>query len=379
MGGALRILQAGELCLDEPLRGFSSELPHIFQFNGLQCSLIDARYQAARNLFEAAISERVDLVLLAGKLCTHENDPRSYWFLQEQFAQLLKHRIVVVCVETTNSFRWPSTIPLPENVRVINRDQSKEIDVDRMSRPLSFDWHKEEQSSESKNAGRQQSLGFSVQLHERGGCITNVSYGSPPNNELDRVPIHALQASSLSQSGPFQATLVEFDGVTGYSSTPVRTEAVACETWHFDVQQNETISHLRDRLIEELCDSECRRGLTSVPTLLGISLSVSSLSESTSLTFDPSSQRELLSAIQNGVREKQLKIWPCRVEIEASTLKQQLLNESLPIQIAFHELAELNMSEATDDLDRQALNINQQSFQRLKSRAALRIPNLLAE
>lgn len=376
MGGALHILQAGELCLDEPLSEFSLEIPHNFRNSGLQSSIINARYQAARNLFEAAITDRVDLVLLAGKLCINEDDPRPYWFLQEQFTQLSKHRIVVVCVETRNSFRWPSTIPLPDNVRIIDRKEPIELHVYRNNHMVSLHWH-----NEKEEVGRKRESDFNIKLHEKGGCLTSIGYCFSCDDEHESIPVHAIQASSLSQAGPFQATLVEVNELADISTTPVRTEAVACESLPVDIRPGETLPQLRNRLIEEIHEFETRRGLTSIPTLLKISLrvSLSTPSKRPSFTLNLASQRELLFAVQEDACEPRSRIWPCRIEVEACRSEQLDFDESMPIQIAFKELAGLTLSEVSDHLDRQPLNMNQQLFQRLKSQVALRIPNCLAE
>ena len=376
MGGALRILQVGKLSLDEPFQGFiparSESVQNQKSHDRLLKKISDFKYQAARNLFASAITEQADLVLLAGKLCTDENDPRPFWFLQEQFEQLRKHQIEAVCVDTTNHFCWPKTVSLPENVRVIDRNESLEFQVRRNSQSIWITWN-----SHREDVVRPQDNKIEIRLDEKAGCVTAVSYRPASKSRFERIPVHDLQASSFSEAGPHQATLVEVDGLRGVSSSPVLTESIACETLKVEIQPSETLSQLSDRLAEELRQLERRQNRTSVPTLLRIELSVSPKRLAFSLDF--SRQRELLSTLQDHASRNGSRVWPCRIEIDPNGSDQRNLGAALPIQVAFNELAELTLRDVNAPLDAHSLKMNQQTFQRQKSQVALRIPNILAE
>src|SRR5262245_61855813 len=90
MSAPFRFLHASDLHLERPLSGITEAPDH------LRSLFLEAPYQAAERLFELAVSEKVDFVVLAGdvldpSLC----GPRGPIFLCEQF-RLLNDRSIVV-------------------------------------------------------------------------------------------------------------------------------------------------------------------------------------------------------------------------------------------------------------------------------------------
>ncbi|MCA9082198.1 MAG: hypothetical protein KDA58_16670, partial [Planctomycetaceae bacterium] len=114
MGGRLRLLQAGDLRLNEPLAGVAGlSVP-------LQERLADAPYVAAQALFDAAIRERVEVVILLGELIgSHQTGSRAPWFLQQQFARLATNGIAVV-VRGDELPTPPQGLVWPRNVHVVS-------------------------------------------------------------------------------------------------------------------------------------------------------------------------------------------------------------------------------------------------------------------
>jgi exonuclease SbcD len=109
----LRFLQAGDFRLDTPMSGLP-EIPE--QLLGL---LIDAPFQAAERVFDAAIRERADLLLLTGELLDLQSPtPRSLAFLHDQFQRLKQSGVRVLWAPNAadSAHRWPSTFPLPDHV-----------------------------------------------------------------------------------------------------------------------------------------------------------------------------------------------------------------------------------------------------------------------
>ena len=60
MSDVLKFIHASDLHLDRPFEGVAHAPNHI------RGALIDAAYRAAENIFERALTERVDFVLLSG-------------------------------------------------------------------------------------------------------------------------------------------------------------------------------------------------------------------------------------------------------------------------------------------------------------------------
>ena len=113
MSETFKFIHASDFHLDEPMSGLA-ELP-----NHLKSILANAPYAAAENVFDLAINERVDFVLLAGDLFNMDTaGPRSAAFLLNQFRRLDEKGITVYwCSGSVDQpERWPSSIELPENV-----------------------------------------------------------------------------------------------------------------------------------------------------------------------------------------------------------------------------------------------------------------------
>ena len=112
MGGKLQFLQTGALRLNDPLLGVSGMAAP------LQLRLEDARYQAALRLFQSAIREQVEAVVLVGDTVgTALAGSRAPWFLHQQFILLAKHGIAVIVrgddlPSAPNGLTWPTNVHL---------------------------------------------------------------------------------------------------------------------------------------------------------------------------------------------------------------------------------------------------------------------------
>jgi len=112
---AIRFIHSGSFHLECPVRGLADVPEH------LRAVLLDAPYEAAQRVVDAALAEEVDFLLLSGELveCAAAG-PRGPLFLVEQF-QRLRQRDVPVYWATgrvDSADRWPAGIALPDNVHV---------------------------------------------------------------------------------------------------------------------------------------------------------------------------------------------------------------------------------------------------------------------
>jgi len=90
MADAIKFIHAADLHLDQPISGLS-ELP-----THLRSGLSSAPYSAAEKIFDLAIAERVDFVLLCGDLYDSDSgSARAYAFLLTQFQRLAEKNIHV--------------------------------------------------------------------------------------------------------------------------------------------------------------------------------------------------------------------------------------------------------------------------------------------
>ncbi len=115
MADAFKFVHASDFHLDKPISGLT-EIP-----NHLKSQLANAPYAAAERVFDIAINEKVDFVLLAGDICDLENGgPRAAAFLMGQLERLADKDINVYWCgsQTDHPDRWPNAVELPENVVV---------------------------------------------------------------------------------------------------------------------------------------------------------------------------------------------------------------------------------------------------------------------
>lgn len=111
----LRFLQAGDFLLHQPMQGLMDVPEH------LASRLIDAPYRAAERVFDAAIAENVDFVILAGNLCdARRSGPRGPVFLLKQFSRLAEAGVAVYWAagEADRSEDWPEQLRWPPNVHI---------------------------------------------------------------------------------------------------------------------------------------------------------------------------------------------------------------------------------------------------------------------
>jgi DNA repair protein SbcD/Mre11 len=116
MGGkSFRFLQASDFHLDKPPHGLAEVPDHLIE------PLAEAPYRAAARVFDLALAEEVDFILLAGDLVhPHRAGPRGLTFLHEQFVRLAERGVAVYWAvsETDCREQWPANIAWPSNVHL---------------------------------------------------------------------------------------------------------------------------------------------------------------------------------------------------------------------------------------------------------------------
>ncbi len=128
MADTLKFIHASDFHLDQPMSGLIDIPPHLFEV------LANAPYEAALKVFDLAVSERVDFVLLAGDLYDSETvSARAAAFLLSQFQRLADKDIAVYWCggETDYPDRWPSAIELPDNLVTFSSRIVEQVDHQR--------------------------------------------------------------------------------------------------------------------------------------------------------------------------------------------------------------------------------------------------------
>jgi len=123
-GEFCKFLQASDLHLEQPRYGLTEVPDHLREL------LLEAPLQAAARVFETAILEDVDFVILAGDVINpHTAGPHAMAFLLDQFEQLRDHKIAVYWCGGREDppEAWPEAVPLPENVQRFPQGKVKPI------------------------------------------------------------------------------------------------------------------------------------------------------------------------------------------------------------------------------------------------------------
>ncbi|MQS96282.1 metallophosphoesterase family protein [Companilactobacillus halodurans] len=115
----MKFLHAADLHLDTPFVGISN-----FS-KDLQKKLQESTYKATENLFETALKEKVDFVILAGDIFDDtDSSLKAQMFLKEQFEKLNQANIKVYLVYGNHDYYRNNfaVVDFPENVVVFGQD-----------------------------------------------------------------------------------------------------------------------------------------------------------------------------------------------------------------------------------------------------------------
>lgn len=262
----LRFIHAADFHLERPLGGVTEVPDH------LRDLFIEAPYLAAERVFEAALAEEVDFLVLAGDLLeAQRTGPRGPVFLADQFERLAARQIAVYWAggRVDPPEAWPEAVRLPDNVHVFPAG------------PPEHRIHQRDSVAVARLIGASRSQGRTASLAEfeaeaSGLFSVAVVHGRVEADALRSRPIHywalggnharqtlcgdpspalypgSPQGRRPDQTGPHGCTLVVVDPQRGTRITPLPTDAVR---WHQErvmVQPATTRAELQTRLEERL-------------------------------------------------------------------------------------------------------------------------------
>ncbi len=216
---SLRFVHASDLHLERPLGGVSEVPSH------LRDLFLDAPFEAAAQVFETALSERADALLLAGDVVDFDLvGPRAIVFLEEQFQRLGDHGIPVywACGNVDPAESWPASAPLPENVHIFSVGRAQEFKLERDGKVVA----KIQGISRNQGSALDDS-GFHRDAH--GTFTIGVSYGTAaaPGAEGDRVHYMALGGQHQRQTVDQSPGIAHYCG-SPQGRTPEETGAHGC-------------------------------------------------------------------------------------------------------------------------------------------------------
>lgn len=213
----LRFVQAGDLHLERPLGGVSEVPAHLRE------AFLEAPYLAAQQIFETALTEGADAVLLTGDVVHLDRaGPRAVVFLLDQFKRLANHNIAVYWAggQADPPDAWPVNAQLPANVHRFPVGRVGHFEHQRGGKTVA------RIQGISRGTGR--AVDDSGFHRDANGLFTlGVAYGTAaaPGAEGDRVHYMALGGQHRRQ------TVDQSPGIAHYAGTPQGrepSEAGAC-------------------------------------------------------------------------------------------------------------------------------------------------------
>jgi DNA repair exonuclease SbcCD nuclease subunit len=132
-GESFRFIHASDFHLEKPL-GDLDELPP-----PLRDAMATAPHQAVKAIFDAALSDNIDFILLSGDLLHPQAaGPYGMNLLLEQFERLHQKNTPVYWAagHVDDPVKWPEAIALPPNVTLFAKDRAAQINVVRGGRTI---------------------------------------------------------------------------------------------------------------------------------------------------------------------------------------------------------------------------------------------------
>jgi DNA repair exonuclease SbcCD nuclease subunit len=262
----LRLVHASDLHLERPIHGLAEAPDH------LRDLLIEAPYQAAEQIFETALAEDADAVLLAGDvLHVDRAGPPAIVLLLDQFARLGDRGIPVYWAggEVDAPDSWPRSVALPPNVHVFPVGHVETHDLARAGDVIA-----RVQGASRREDGEIKTRGFHRDAH---GLFTiGVAHGTSDSagHEGDRVHYMALggrhqqqtvdhepglahycgtpQGRGPDEPGPHGCTVVTVDDGGRAKTKFVATDAVRWIDQSLEITASTRQEQLHDRMVERL-------------------------------------------------------------------------------------------------------------------------------
>lgn len=261
-----RFIHASDLHLDTPMQGLA-EVPE-----ALREPLMDAAYVAAGRVFDAAVAEEAEFLVLSGDVLHPQNAGlRGPLFLGQQFERLAARGIAVYWAggEADPPEAWPLAFPLPANVHAFPRGRPGEFVHEREGIPLArLIGASRDSSRPTRPADFQPDPGglFSIAA----------AYGNFQSTELQSRPIHywalggrhdrgtplssptvahypgTCQARRPEETGPHGCTLVQVDEQGQARTTLLPTDAVRWLSERVAIDETATRESLQTLLRERM-------------------------------------------------------------------------------------------------------------------------------
>ncbi|TWU60474.1 putative metallophosphoesterase YhaO [Rubripirellula tenax] len=242
-GESFRFIHASDFHLETPLGDLDALPPHLRE------AMAEAPRRAAAAVFEAALVDNIDFVVLSGDLLSPQSaGPHGMAMLLDYFDKLhAKHKPVFWTAGTADDpAKWPESVPLPPNVTLFPKNRAVSIPVERAGRTIC---HVVGRSSE----GRSVLHVPSYRTDPTDEYTVAVGYGTADANALaegrfdywalggqhDRESIEGGAEGAAVYCGSPQGRSLDESGAHGYSIVDVdadrttRVHSIECDSFRY--------------------------------------------------------------------------------------------------------------------------------------------------
>ncbi len=132
-GESFRFIHASDFHLETPLGDLDSLPPHLRE------AIADAPWRAAKAVFEAALVDNIDFLVLSGDLLSPQAaGPHGMAMLLENFERLEAKQTPIFWAagQVDDPQKWPEAAPLPSNVTLFPKNRTVAVPVQRAGRTI---------------------------------------------------------------------------------------------------------------------------------------------------------------------------------------------------------------------------------------------------
>lgn len=325
-GHSFRFLHTGGFHLASTLFGIADPPEHLHDL------LVEAPFRAAEGVFEAAVREEVDFLVLSGDILDPTSaGPSAVAFLQQRFAQLNARKIRVYWAASKSDLSGDLLfrLDLPANVRIFSCESPDTVAHCRGDRQVatltgrSWNGQRPLRAAEFSREGQE---GFQiavlyargdVQAHTRHGVhywalggSSSVAELFATGREMARCP-GSPQGFCPQQAGPHSCTLVSVDGEGEIRIRALETDAVRWLEETFPVSEGAAVREVRQALrshLERLASGQSR------PLLVSLTLSGPGRFEGPLVRRRE--RNELLDWLRAELADRSPAVWPMALALE---------------------------------------------------------------
>jgi DNA repair exonuclease SbcCD nuclease subunit len=325
MSSALKFLHASDFHLDRPMTGLAGIPAHLKQ------SLANAPYAAAERLFDLALGERVDFVLLAGDIVDlGRGGPRSAAFLLGQFERLADKGIQVYwCAGSVDHpDRWPGAVELPDNVTIFPSSIVEQADHTRNGQIVATICGAGADNQRRKPADFRCSEDrvFPIallhgELDTTGIAAQNIRYwalgGKHERQVIDKngtlaVYPGTIQSRCPAERGACGVTLVTVNAEGKLTCQAIELDSVRWSLQKISVAENATRQDLKDAL----CDRCLKIRAEDPDQLLLVKWRISTTGEFNAGLRDPVRVEELVTWLRSEFGQSAPSLWTTSLNID---------------------------------------------------------------